>query len=142
MRFGLAGLAVVLAGAAAAQPAPNALNAAMVEEIEREMVMPVGAKPLVDYSRFYKVDEIEGRAVVEGVYLRFPSGLYQGRADPVDGIANAFIMKPDAELPDILDGGCDVVELVFDLAIRSLWNMKLEWKPTAPEATGICHGLA
>lgn len=133
------------ADVAMAQSATATLDAALIRKIESEMVMPADAKPVAAYTRFYRVGEIDGRAVIEGVYLISDASYYRARSIPVEGISNAFIMKPDVDLPLILDGGCGVVEMVFDLKLQSLWRMRAAGEPVirgAPEPTGLCHGLA
>lgn len=80
---------------------------AQVARVERAVVLPRGASPLAKYARYYSLQTVDGRAVVVGYYL-----LGQGEPGVHFGASPVTVM----------DGGCGVVTVVFDLrdnAIRS-----------------------
>jgi len=75
---------------------------------------------LQDYARYYAgVFDGGGRRMVRGVYIRFEPERYPRGTHIV----------PENALPMILDGGCGVIEVRFDVAAgRALW--------------AACNGLA
>ena len=126
------------AGALAQQPT-LAIDAALVETIESQMVMPKGAQSLAVYQRFYAVTEIERKPVIRGVFVSGDGAkLIMRFADPVPGAAGAHIMRSGRDVPSIMGGGCTVVETVFDLAAMALWTAE-EPKPGVRTPTAFCH---
>lgn len=83
---------------------PAASHAALMDEIESRVVLPKRALPLADYQRFYALGE-PGK--VRGVY----------RASSTN--AGERHWYDDAkQLPEIMDGGCGVLELDYDLTTK------------------------
>jgi hypothetical protein len=102
-----AGVLTILALAAAAfasegpRPAnqPSTLRAAY--ELERMLVLPGNAHSLFEYTRYYAMVTYNGRAMVRGVFVGGPSKL--------------IVVKSEASLPLIMDGGCSVVNVLYDV---------------------------
>jgi hypothetical protein len=72
----------------------------MLDRIEARLVLPPGAYPLKGYSRAYAWSA--GRTKVRGMFSHGPDRRY---------------WVPEAELPLVMDGGCDYVEIVFDIRV-------------------------
>ncbi|HTU12517.1 MAG TPA: hypothetical protein VMG08_16625 [Allosphingosinicella sp.] len=90
---------------AAPNAADDAEREAIMDRIEREIRLPAGADPLASYERSYAWQERgDGVRKVIGVYLT-PEGSNRGRR-----------WVTEAELPLILDGGCSLVSLSYDVA--------------------------
>lgn len=101
LRMGLLRYGISLALVAGGCPARSANDeGVLMEAIEADVRLPNGAKNLSDYARYYYRD---GTKVV-GIYV---SGDKPGRR---------WVMKSKA--PVIMDGGCGVVNVVFDVASR------------------------
>ena len=98
LRYG-ALLAFILGGCS---QHPTDEHGVVMDAIESNLRLPRDAKPLRDYGRYYYRD---GGKVV-GVYV---SGDESGRR---------WVMKSKA--PIIMDGGCGVVNVVFDVASRQV----------------------
>lgn len=118
----IAGLVSILPACQPQTPPSNATSveireAALANEIESQVAMPKGAGPLKDYSRFY-AEAPAGKIV--GLYIRGGSG---------DLPAGARRWVRFDALPGIDDGGCSVVNIVFDLATRKVEK-------------AFCNGLA
>lgn len=106
-------LALLLLGCAQAQPAaspppPADEQARLMDRIEAEVRMPRGAQPLAEYGRYYAWRLEDGRRKVAAVYY--------SEENP-----RRHWVTED-RLPAILDGGCNVVTLRFDVAAD-----KIEW---------------
>lgn len=97
-------------------PAPELV--ALMDRIERNVVLPPAAPHLGGYGRYYAWDErAPPRSRVIGVYVSiggWPSGRHW-----VD----------QAILPRIFDGGCGLVTLIYDVARARIESMR-------------CNGLA
>ena len=97
---------------ARAQPYPDppwTLDAAIVGQLEARAVMPGGAKPIDAFSRYYVPGYDHGRRVVYG---RLKEG-----GDKRIHFSNG---------PIIMDGGCSVVELVFDVTTSQMTSIKCQ----------------
>lgn len=90
---------------------------ALVDEIESQVAMPKGSGPLKDYARFY-AEAPAGKIV--GLYIRGGNGNLPSGA--------RRWVRFEA-LPSIDDGGCSVVNIVFDLTTRKVEQV-------------VCNGLA
>ena len=101
-----------------AVPSQADRETALADEIESKVVMPEGAAPLQEYARVY-AKRPDGR--IAGSYVLNPE---PGGNKP--GTRNWVSLQ---ELPILLDGGCAIVNIVFDLETR-----------TVEEAS--CNGLA
>ena len=84
--------------------------------IESHVQMPAGAKPLDQYVRYYAQDKDNG--FIHGVYML---------ADTSQDAVGSHIVDYD-KLPVVMDGGCDVIEVVFIRKIHAL--------------RAACHGYA
>jgi hypothetical protein len=81
-----------------------------MDQIEKQMRMPAGSRPLAEYARYYAFDK-KGRVIAiyttwiepDHASLNLPAG--QRRWVPDEG-----------QLPNISEGGCGVVEVLFDPA--------------------------
>jgi hypothetical protein len=94
---------------AAAAAAPTAEQEAIMDRIEREVRLPEGADPLGAYLRYYALHQDgHGTRVVIGYYVRSTS---PGRR-----------WVDETEQPMIDDGGCSIVQVVYDLATQSIQN--------------------
>lgn len=95
-----AGYALIIALLGAAPPPTEA--AALMARIESMIAMPRGASRLTLYDRYYAWENRDdGVRKVLGTYVRGP----QGRRHWVN----------ENELPLVMDGGCDIVTLTYDL---------------------------
>ena len=93
--------------AAAASPGPTAEQAAIMDRIEREVRLPAGAGPLGAYERYYALHQDDrGTRVVAAIYVR---GGTPGRR-----------WVEETGQPMIADGGCDVIEVIYDLTTQRI----------------------
>lgn len=98
-------LALLMAFADPAAPGPEA----MMDRIEATVVLPPGTASLSSYGRYYAWEaRTDGVRKVRGIYVREP--------EPSRHWVN------ENELPLVMDGGCDIVSLTFDLATD-----RIEW---------------
>lgn len=56
--------------------------------------------PLDDYARFYAGETVDGRHIIQGVFMSGRKGVY--------------VLASTSQLPMILDGGCHYVSLTYD----------------------------
>lgn len=95
------------------------VDAETVREIESVVVLPSRARPLEAYGRFYARSVVDGRNVVVGVYVTlhpYPSRAEKNwlwRSVPIEGIERARASAA-VHLPVVFDGGCTVINLLFD----------------------------
>jgi len=110
--------------ASAAIAADTAQDTASLRKIEEGLKLPPGAAPLGSYNRYYAYAMRDGRKILIGVFIdsgAFPS---EGKHPP-----SAHIVKNEADLPRILDGGCSVLNVIVD--------------PLAPQDAQVhCNGVA
>ncbi|HEX8572805.1 MAG TPA: hypothetical protein VF759_08640 [Allosphingosinicella sp.] len=139
--------ALVLAALAASSPAPERpARDALMDEIERQLRLPFGARPLGEYGRYYFF-EGKGRVKALFVHASDPAkveagapglscsegatrdGKYVIRAVrcPSDPAALRFLRAGHRQwvagrsaAPTIYDGGCIVVHVSFDLETRKV----------------------
>lgn len=130
-------------GAGASQKQAKIITAPTVRLIESQMVMPRGAAPLMNYDRYYMLNRIGELVVVEGRFMQRdpyerqpPEG-----SRPVPGVPGAFTIQRGGRLPDVADGGCSVVTILFDIRTRKLLPVQWEGDKQEPEL-GICNGFA
>lgn len=101
-------LALLLLGCAQAQPAvpapsPAEEQARIMDRIETLVRLPEGARPLAAYGRYYA---------------------WQSRQDGVRKVVAVYVSEENPrrhwmaenQLPLVMDGGCGVVNLSFDVA--------------------------
>lgn len=119
---------------------PNSKAEELFDEIEGQVQMPEKARSLADYARYYAPDQ---GGKVRGVYLlpfpELPAGSDQGCAEMTDNFELKDVpcpptpAQPEAlkagqrrwvnnqrDLPLINDGGCGVIEVLFDLKTRKV----------------------
>ena len=112
---------------------PPSAEAELMDKIERQVKLPAGAEPLARYARYYALDR---QGQVLGVYL-IPFSYDIGPDDGCSEVTANFELKdtscpPEASqvhnlkagqrrwlardkgLPVVNDGGCSVVNVVFD----------------------------
>jgi hypothetical protein len=77
--------------------APDAPS--IISDLERKIRLPSESGPLQSYDRYYFMHAPR----ITGVYVRSKSGTGSAR------------QVKEAELPSIQDGGCDVINLEFDI---------------------------
>lgn len=101
-------LALLLLGCTQAQPAapapsPAQEQARIMDRIEALVRLPPGARPLAEYSRHYA---------------------WQSRRDGVRKVVAVYVSEgnpgrrwvAENQLPLVMDGGCSIVNLSFDVA--------------------------
>jgi hypothetical protein len=107
MRTGrLAALAVALTSFAACNSghAENwTPDPALIQRIEKQLVLPPGTKPLEAYTRYYWGTASGERRILGGTFLY--------RFGEAAGVRNGS----EADVPQIKDGGCAVVHLEYDI---------------------------
>ena len=92
---------------AKSQPYPDppwTLDSAVVRTLEAKILMPGGAQRIEAYTRYYEPGYDNGRRIVFGVLTA--NGDKQ--------------IHTSGNLPIILDGGCSVVKLAFDVAASQM----------------------
>jgi hypothetical protein len=99
---------------AASPPAPSASNAAeqeaIMDRIERDIRLPDGAGPLAAYARSYAWQQRgDGVRKVVAVYENL-TGAPAGRRRWV----------AETDLPLVLDGGCGLISLSYDVATQRI----------------------
>jgi hypothetical protein len=96
--FVLSGLASMgcVAAESAWTPDPK-----VIKEIEHSVSLPAEAKPIVQYSRYYAGAVRHGIRVVVGTWIT--------------GLDVSRIVPSEADLPVILDGGCGIVNIEYDV---------------------------
>lgn len=88
---------------------PDVAQEALMDRIEREVRLPQGATELATYSRHYAWHEESGVRSVVAIYDRLSSTGPGGRH-----------WVTERELPLIMDGGCGVISLSYDLATQRI----------------------
>jgi len=111
----------------------------IVQKIETTMEMPSGAEPLEEYRRYYAWSEQDGRRVVEGHFLRYGGPDPSEDAESVPGLDRAYIWR-ERFLPRIMDGGCNMVTVYFDVEADALVGLKQ--RDSVETGLGLCNGFA
>lgn len=83
------------------------MSKSFVETVEGNLNLPSGAHSLDSYTRYYAEEVVGGRRMLVGIFV------YK------DGEPGIRIVEPSA-LPRVLDGGCRVVNLRYDIERRKL----------------------
>lgn len=100
---------VVLMGSAgdaiSKEMCPWVPSSALVKQIEAGLTMPK-ALALHSYRRYYSGDLFKGRRIVVAVFLES------------DHPGTEIV--PQSKLPRILDGGCSVVNLRYDIKLKKM----------------------
>ena len=104
--------------------------------------MPPGAQPLHEYNRFYVRRQLSDRDVVQGRFLLRRPYYPQRSGFALEGIPNAYATT-EQSLPIVMDGGCTVVTVFFDVATMTLLPLAQEGM-AGEDATGlaVCNGVA
>ena len=82
----------------------------LMDEIERSIAMPIGARPLAEYARFYARAR-DGKIV--GAYILPTTGV------PFSLKAGERRWSDEEHVPVRLDGGCSYVRFEYDPRTRS-----------------------
>lgn len=91
-------------------------NLEVIRHIEVTLSLPQGARRLDSYVRYYSTETVAGEMTILGTYV------YNGESGRVVRVRHD-------QLPQIEDGGCDVVEM--------------RYSPKAGKVVSIfCHGVA
>jgi hypothetical protein len=83
------------------------ISKTFVESVEASLRLPSSAHSLDSYTRYYALEVVEGRRILVGIFV------YE------DGEPGIRIVEPSA-LPRVLDGGCRIVNLRYDIEKRKL----------------------
>ena len=130
-------MAVLLTSPVGAYAESPHIDAATVREIERQVVMPDGSRPLSEYDRYYATTELSGLGVITGVFLYRSTHDYRGRGSrAVAGVPHAFTTH---SLPVLADGGCSVVTIIFNLRTRKLTPIAYDGERVT---LAVCNGRA
>ena len=95
-------MAAFFAGLGMASAESWSPDTALVAKVEKELVLPRSSKPLKEYKRYY-FGILSGKERILGAVFVYK-----------EGEAGALIVK-EAEAPQILDGGCGVIHLKYDV---------------------------
>jgi hypothetical protein len=83
------------------------LYLAVVHNLEARIVMPQGAKPISAFTRYYEPGFDHGRRTVFGLLTeKGDKQIHMG------------------QVPIVMDGGCSVVDLTFDVATNQVTSIK------------------
>jgi|JI10StandDraft_1071094.scaffolds.fasta_scaffold11203_6 hypothetical protein len=120
----------------------HGVSVRFVQAIEQQVVMPPGAQPLHEYNRFYVRRQLSDRDVVQGRFLLRRPYYPQRSGFALEGIPNAYATT-EQSLPIVMDGGCTVVTVFFDVATMTLLPLAQEGM-AGEDATGlaVCNGVA
>lgn len=87
----------------------------LIYHIESTIILPSCADKLSQYSRFYAKSMFKGRSVIEGRYISVSwSKRDKSHSKSITNLEGAYITTSN-ELPLIMDGGCGVITLYFDI---------------------------
>jgi hypothetical protein len=108
--------------------------------LEPRITMPVGARPIEDYDRYYAMDRIDDRNIVRGIFLLRSS--FGGIDRPgTEAVAPGIYRGASTlDLPMIADGGCSVVSFFFDA--ESLQFVQIATTEDGATAPAVCNGYA
>ena len=96
-----AGLTATAGASESPQPADPPTTLQVAYELERVLVLPKGAYSLFEYTRYYAAVLHDGRSMVRGEFVGGPS--------------KVVVVKGESSLPLIMDGGCSVVNVLYDV---------------------------
>lgn len=105
-------------------------DAAMIERMERLIIMPKGAQPLDGYDRSYTQAKIDGRDFVVGQLIdrRFDKMLAEQLTRPVPPPVRRVLF---GDMAPAFDGGCMIVRLRYDMT--SGGRPQLACNPAGPD---------
>ena len=90
----------------------EAAQEGLMDRIERTVQLPKGASDLATYSRNYAWHDEHGVRTVRAVYDRLTGSRGAGRR-----------WVAERDLPMVMDGGCGIVTLSYDLATQRITGM-------------------
>ena len=112
----LAALTLAVAVGFRALAAPEwAPELATISELEQAIHLPSGASPIELYTRYYAGVVKAGRRVTLGKYHL--------------GGSSVVLVKGEGDLPQVFDGGCNVINVEYDVDAHSF-------------AAAFCNGVA
>lgn len=88
------------------------------KHIENTVAMPEGAAPLDKYHRYYIASELEGRDIIMAQYHL--GDHYLTRSTEIKGLDQAYRVTDPLGIPFIRDGGCGVVNLIYDIELKAI----------------------
>lgn len=95
-----------------------------ISALEAQIRTPAGAPepigPMADYARFYVGVTIGGRRMIRGELVHAPRECPQPVRDVGVFCAYQAGIHLNEEFPSILDGGCGIVNLLYDPAARRI----------------------
>ena len=106
---------------------------AMVEALERSVKLPAGTKPLDAYDRYYALETVVGRRMIEGMYQESSddddlASYQRGDRDPVKYSpprkGRRHLLAKASSLPDIADGECSVIHVYWDIATARIAHVE------------------
>jgi len=108
-------------------------------QVEQSVIMPEGADELGNYTRYYSLSDRDGKEIMIGIFVISDWDIEPNRI-PIQGLSDAYFVESDQHLPIIMDGGCDVVTIYFDLQDGRL----IEFTGSGIIATDLatCNGVA
>ena len=77
---------------------------------------PDGPHPLSTYARYYTADMVEGKRMIRGEFV-LPMG---SRGKPV----GMYVVSSVRDFPVIFDGGCSVVNILYDIEAARIVSLK------------------
>lgn len=84
-------------------------HASLMDEVEQRVRLPDGSQPLNEYARYYAID---GQGRVVAIYTTF--------VEPDLPAGQRRWVGDQSKLPGISDGGCGVVNVLFNPATRKV----------------------
>ena len=82
-------------------------HSALMDRVERRVRLPEGSMPIGKYARYYAFD---AQGNVTGRYITF----VEPRTDANLPLGERRWVKDASNLPNVMDGGCSVVTVVFE----------------------------
>jgi hypothetical protein len=82
----------------------------IIAQLEANLTMPKDASPLQSYVRYFAGEVVGGRDIVVGIFVYDPEH------------AEIRVVGTN-QMPKILDGGCDVIHLTYDVDQRKVLSL-------------------
>lgn len=133
-------ICLMSAGRAHAQSADKvAVISKAAVQIERTVMMPESADVLENYTRYYAISDQHETEILIGIFVSSHWDTERERT-PIQGLSNAYFVESDQHLPIIMDGGCGIVTVYFDLEFDRLVGFTQSGMIESKLAT--CNGVA